>query len=282
MAEMKTPGPLPFVKMSGSGNDFIIIDNRHGIVGGRDRSALARRVCRRHTSVGADGLILIEESDRAAFRWDFYNADGSRADMCGNGGRCAARFAQMEGIVPAELSFETGAGIIAAEVAGTSVKIQLTRPGDYRENIVLDVEGMEYTASFVNTGVPHTVVMVNDVRLVDVPAKGRLIRYHPAFLPAGTNVNFVSVIGPGRLRVRTYERGVEGETLACGTGSVASALVAWKKGFTGAVTAVETAGGEVLTVHIEPDGGAGLPAVYLEGNTIVVCRGEIDPEGYSD
>ena len=280
MAPLKDPAPLPFVKMSGSGNDFILMDNRRGLLDGMDLPTLARIVCRPHTSVGADGLILIEESAAADFRWQFFNSDGSKADMCGNGGRCAARFAHLQGIAPAAMRFETGAGIVSAEVHGPTVKIQLTAPRDLNTELVIEVEGMEYSASFVNTGVPHTVIFVNDVGMVDVAKKGSLIRRHEAFLPGGTNVNFASVIDPGRIRLRTYERGVEGETLACGTGSAATALVAWLRKFTGPRVAVETTGGEILTIHLEPGEGPEQPRVFLEGRTILVCHGAIEPEGY--
>lgn len=280
MAGLTPRGALPFAKMSGSGNDFIIMDSRDGLLEGIDLSLLARRVCRRHTSVGADGLIVIDKSNKAHFKWHFFNSDGSAAEMCGNGGRCAARFAHAEGIAPSSMSFETQAGIISAEVRNDIVKVQLTPPFGYEETIGLEVGEKEYTVSFVNTGVPHVVALLDDVDGVDVLKVGRYIRNHERFQPAGTNVNFAAVTGPDRLRIRTYERGVEGETKACGTGSVASALVAWKKGLAGDVVQVETAGGEILTVHIRSGEGEEYPEVFLEGKTIMVCRGEIDPEAY--
>ncbi len=281
MAALTVPGPLPFAKLSGSGNDFILMDNRRGVLDSLDLPALARNVCRRQLSVGADGLIVIEPSATADFSWRFLNSDGSGADMCGNGGRCAARFAHLLGIAPASMRFETGAGIVAAEVRGPIVKLELTRPRDLKMDMVIAAEGMEYSASFVNTGVPHTVIFVQDVRMVDVEKKGRLIRHHQAFLPAGTNVNFATVLDRGRIRLRTYERGVEGETMACGTGSAATAMVAWRQKLTGPLVEIETSGGEVLIIHIETEGDAEAPRLYLEGKTILVCRGEIDAEAYA-
>jgi diaminopimelate epimerase len=275
MADLKKAKGIPFAKMSGSGNDFILVDDRKGVLAGLDDAELARRVCHRHTGVGADGLIIIEKSDRADFGWRFFNSDGSRADMCGNGGRCAARFARLEGIAGDRMRFETGAGIISAAVAGPVVKIQLTAPKGFEDNIVLVDEGREYTVAFIDTGVPHVVILMGRVEGVDVARVGRSIRNHPRFHPAGTNVNFAAVTGRGSLRLRTYE------TMACGTGSVAGVLVAWRKGLVDEVVAVETSGGEVLTVHVEPGLTPDSPAVHLEGRTIFVCRGIIDPEAFA-
>jgi diaminopimelate epimerase len=281
VAPLTPASPLPFAKLSGSGNDFLLLDGRRGELDGFDLPELARRACARHTGVGADGLIVIQGSGVADFGWQFFNSDGSRAEMCGNGGRCAARYAFLQGIAPASMRFETAAGIIAARVEGARVTIQLTPPRDFREGLLLEVEGMEYQASFVNTGVPHTVLLFNDAGLVDVASHGRFIRFHPAFAPAGTNVNFVSVAGEGEIRVRTYERGVEGETLACGTGAVASAYVAWRRGLVAPPVRAVTSGGEVLTVHLRETGDGGPPEVLLEGATTLICRGEITPETFT-
>ncbi len=288
MAGLSARGPLPFAKMSGSGNDFILMNDIHeggrgGRLAGLDLAELARRVCSRHTGVGADGLIVIEPAAAAEadFGWRFFNADGSQAGMCGNGGRCAARYAFQEGIAPAAMTFETGAGLIAAEVKGSRVRIQLTRPKDYRPDIVLDVEGKAYSVDFVDTGVPHAVVFVEDPGEAPVERVGRAIRRHPRFAPAGTNVNFAAVRDRGHLRVRTYERGVEAETLACGTGSVASVLTAWKRDLAGTEAEVETRGGERLRVIISPEPGQEYPRVFLEGETIFICRGVIEPEAYA-
>jgi len=263
---------IPFWKMSGSGNDFIVIDNRRGLVPAGEGPALARRLCARGFSVGADGLILIERSREADFAWRFYNADGSEPAMCGNGGRCAARFAFLKGIAPARMRFMTGAGLISAEVKGDRVKLQLPLPSGYRERVAVTVDGRRLEPGFLVVGVPHAVVEAAALEQVPVAEWGRSLRHDPAFGPAGTNVNFFSVEGPRRLRVRTYERGVEAETLACGTGSVATALVAAAAGLVTSPVTVVTSGGEELTVHFRRRGGE-YGEVFLEGKADVVYEG---------
>jgi diaminopimelate epimerase len=221
---------IEFYKMSGSGNDFILIDNRDGSLAVGDIIAFVKSVCERKVSVGADGLIVIESSDRADFKWRFFNADGSEVEMCGNGGRCAARFALLNGIAGEKMSFETVAGIIDAEVRGDIAKIRLTEPHTLVMDERIEVNGRDLSVNSVNTGVPHVVHFADDVEGFDVFSTGRAIRYHEHYRPAGTNANFAAVVDDHTLRVRTYERGVEDETLACGTGSVASALIAAQKG----------------------------------------------------
>jgi diaminopimelate epimerase len=186
---------LPFVKMHASGNDFIVIDNRMGIFHG-DLPEMVAKLCRRRYSVGADGLILIEDSALADFRWRFFNADGSEVAMCGNGSRCAARFAFMKGIAGSRLAFDTLAGIIRAEVKDDSVKVQLTQPYDYRPRLSLDVgDACPLEAEYINTGVPHVVYFVEDLESMDVHGLGARTRYHDMFAPGGTNANFVWVHG---------------------------------------------------------------------------------------
>jgi len=238
---------IEFYKMNGSGNDFILIDNRQGAVAAvGDIVAFVKTVCERKVSVGADGLILIERSDRVDFKWRFFNADGSEVEMCGNGGRCAARFAFLKGIAGANVSFETVAGIIDAEVKGNVVKLRLTDPHDLVIDDQILIEDHKLFVNSINTGVPHVVYFVRDVDDFDVFSTGRTIRYHEHYRPAGTNANFASVIDGHTLKVRTYERGVEDETLACGTGSVASALVAARKGLVESPVDVLVRSGEVL------------------------------------
>ena len=264
---------IRFAKMHGSGNDFVVIDNRDQVVPAADAPEAARIFCRRKFGVGADGLILIENSDKADFRWGFYNADGSEAEMCGNGGRCAARFAFLNGIAPADMTFETLAGTISAQVKGNRVKLELSLPHGLFLDRALDVAGDEVVVSFINTGVPHVVVMVDDIETAPVSELGRTLRNHDFFAPDGANVNFVSA-GDGRLYVRTYERGVEDETLACGTGSVAAALVASMKGMAGSPVDVVTRGRETLRVYhrVNRDSGA-IAEVFLEGGAVLVYQG---------
>jgi diaminopimelate epimerase len=265
---------IRFFKMSGAGNDFIVIDNRLGIINHDNCADFVSRVCRRGVSVGADGVILIENSDNADFKWHFFNADGSEAEMCGNGARCAARFAFLEGIAGEKLSFETLAGVINAEVLGHRVKLGMSMPHGLELDIRLPIEGKEYTVNFINTGVPHTVKFVQELENYDVHKMGKAIRFHPHFQPAGTNANFVVVRDRSHIDIRTYERGVEDETLACGTGSVAAALVAAAKGLVDSPVNLRTRSGGVLTVHFDKD-GTDFRNVYLEGEARVVYEGHL-------
>ena len=270
---------VDFYKMSGSGNDFILIDNRDGSAAIADWSAFAKRVCEPRISLGADGLIVVVPSDKADFRWLFYNADGSEAEMCGNGGRCAARFAFLKDIAQKRMSFETRAGIIDAEVHERIVKLRLTDPSVPVIDYTLQVAGRDLAMNNINTGVPHAVHYVEDIEGIDVFAYGREIRRHAHYQPAGTNANFVKVIDRGTIQVRTYERGVEAETLACGTGAVASALISAWRGLVDAPVAVRVRSGETLKIYFEKN-NRGFEKVYLEGGTTLVCKGELLPEGY--
>jgi len=270
---------IPFSKLSGSGNDFILVDNRNGRLSPEALPETARRLCRRKFSVGADGLIAIEGSETADFRWQFFNADGSSAEMCGNGGRCAARFAAARGVAGERLCFETLAGTIHAEVSGTRVKLQLPPPGEFEPDRELLLDPVPVRASCLNTGVPHAVVCVEDVDAVDVEALGSRIRYHELFRPAGTNVDFIQRREGDRISMRTYERGVEGETLACGTGAVASACVASHAWGMASPVEVRTRGGERLTVFFSRDPETGrFGDLHLEGETIWVFDGTTTEE----
>ncbi len=265
---------IPFFKMHGGGNDFVLLDHRARFIPESGQPAFARRVCHRQVGVGADGLILLENSEKADFRWRFYNADGSEPEMCGNGGRCAARFAVLQGLAPAALSFETLAGIINAQVNGRRVRLEMAGVGDLKLEQTIPLDGETLTGHFVRVGVPHVVIPVADLEQVPVAAWGREVRFHPLFAPAGTNVDFVCFGGPRELFMRTYERGVEDETLACGTGAVAAALVAARLGRAASPATVHTRGGEALTVHFQPQGDA-FTGVALEGEALVVCQGEL-------
>ncbi len=266
--------------MSGCGNDFIVIDNRSGIFGKADPKAFIRDVCRRRLSVGADGLILIEDSDTADFKWRFYNSDGSRAEMCGNGARCAARFASIHNIAGQQMAFITDAGRIDAEICGTGVKIKITDPSPIEDGIILDTGGDEsLNVSTVNTGVPHVVIPVPDANAADLGYLGPKIRFHQQFAPAGTNVNVMSPAKDNMIIVRTYERGVEDETLACGTGVVACALVAARQMHAESPIRAQTKSGGVLTIHFTRKGEK-FVRVFLEGDARIICRGEILEEAY--
>lgn len=268
-----------FMKMSGSGNDFILIDHRESFLDEDGMKDFIRRVCRRRVSIGADGLILIERSKKADFRWRFFNADGSEAEMCGNGGRCAARFAWLKGISGSSLKFETLAGILSAEVDGKRVKLELTKPHSVKLDEAILVEGKEQTLSSINTGVPQVGLFLEDLEGLDIIRIGRAIRYHPHFAPSGTNVNFVRLEKGSQLSIRTYERGVEDETLACGTGAVASALIAAFKGLVRSPVSIRTRGGEALMVHFEIEGKE-VARVFLEGDVHIIYEGEMWEEAY--
>jgi diaminopimelate epimerase len=275
---------IAFAKMSGAGNDFIIIDHHRGDLDLPDLATLARRVCRRKHSVGADGLIVIEPAQsRADFRWRFFNADGSRAEMCGNGARCAARFAYLNCIAGRKLCFETDAGTIFAQVMGARVSIRMTEPRDLAMDQVLALSGEALAYSFINTGVPHVVLDVHDVAPVDVAGLGRQIRFHPRFAPRGTNVNFVALGQHGILAIHTYERGVEDETLACGTGNVAAAIVMAGKHHLPRPLQLVTRSGSRLTVDFAGDPrGTTIDDVRLAGDARLIYEGRLHPQAWDD
>ena len=268
---------VTFYKMSGSGNDFILVDNRTGIVDEEDLGPFVASICRRKLSVGADGVILIEASERADFKWRFFNADGGEAEMCGNGGRCAARLAYLKGIAGPSLSFETESGIIRAEVTGGRVKLEMPTPTLPELDYPLNVEAETFTASHITVGVPHVVIWVTDLEAKPVFSVGRSIRHHERFAPAGTNVNFAKQLDDGTFALRTYERGVEDETLACGTGSVATALIAATKGMTSSPAVLHTRGGEALKVFFDRS-AEGFDSVFLEGEARVIYEGKLSKE----
>lgn len=268
--------PIAFWKMNGAGNDFIVIDHRKPLIPVERMAEFARLVCRRKFSVGADGLFLLEPSQVADFRWRFFNADGSEAEMCGNGARCVARFAYMNGLAAARMRFETLAGIIDASVADTQVTIRMPAPHSLQLDVEVEAAGQGWTVHSVNTGVPHLVVFVDDLDRVDVDALGRTFRYHARFAPAGTNVNFVAR-DKERLAIRTYERGVEAETMACGTGATAAAVVAVARGLAASPVQLTTRGGVPLRVQFSGDGPA-ADHVLLRGPAHLVYRGELTVE----
>ncbi len=274
--------PLPFTKMSGAGNDFIVIDHRRALIPEAEQAGFAKKVCRRMFSVGADGLILIENSDLADFRWRFYNGDGSVAEMCGNGARCAARFAYKNKIAGVRMSFETLAGIIEAEIENDdTVRLRMTPPFDFRTHLTLTLDGQEKTLSFVNSGVPHAVLFMGADENIPVREWGKIVRFHPLFQPAGTNVNFVQKIAANTLHVRTYERGVEDETMACGTGAVASALFAALDGLACSPVNIITSGGERLTIFFDLHPDLNAPRaenVFLQGPARIIYEGLVTTE----
>jgi diaminopimelate epimerase len=270
---------IPFMKMSGSGNDFILVDHRKPLLDVKRMKKFAQKVCRRRVSVGADGIIFIERSKQADFKWRFFNADGSEAEMCGNGGRCAARFAYLKGIAGSSLTFETLAGILSAHVNGRRVKLEMTKPYGLKLDEKISIKGKRVRISSINTGVPHAALFLKSLENVDVVRMGRSIRNHSRYAQRGTNANFVKVESSSRLSVRTYERGVEDETLACGTGAVASALIAAFKGLVRSPVSIRTRGGEVLTVYFEIEGDK-VKRVFFEGDVHIIYEAEMWEEAY--
>jgi diaminopimelate epimerase len=291
---------VSFAKLSGAGNDFVVIDNRENVIqippnpplqGGNctgrpsqegkypvDEADFVRKICARRVSVGADGLLLVENSDVADFKMRYFNSDGSEVETCGNGARCIARFAYVEKIVSSsEMNFETRAGIYGAQVMKDNVKLRMGDATGMKLNFPLtlsDGQGMTrpYTVSFVNTGVPHTVFFVDDLDAVDVVKLGRETRCHGDFQPEGTNANFVRVRDAGALDIRTYERGVEDETLACGTGCIAAAIIAAAVGEASSPVVAHTRGGYPLKIYFTLE-SQGAKEVFLEGDARVIYRG---------
>jgi diaminopimelate epimerase len=265
---------LRFSKMNGAGNDFVMIDNRLGDLHlAPDQIA---KICDRHRGVGADGVLVLERASNGAdFRMRYYNADGGEAEMCGNGARCFARYASHIAGPKEKLSFETPAGVIGATLQDELVRLEMSEPRDLRLGITVPLPERQVPAHFVNSGVPHVVVPVDDLENADVRGLGAAIRRHEMFAPKGANVNFLKERGERQIAIRTYERGVEGETLACGTGVVASALVfAALKNVNGPI-GVLVRGGNELQVGFDKTGDQ-FSNVTLTGPADFVFEGTID------
>jgi diaminopimelate epimerase len=268
---------LAFSKMAGGGNDFVVIDNRAAkIVDGSD---LARRICTRALSVGADGLILVESSARATFRMRYYNSDGSLGAFCGNGTRCAARFAFLNVIAGRKMTIETDAGIVSAEIGeGGQVTIALPPPHAFKQQRPLEVGERLVRGSSIMVGVPHYVVFLRgDLWQQEIVPLGRAIRMHPELAPDGANVNFVVVRDERSIEVRTYERGVEAETLSCGSGVVASAVTSALFGRVQSPVSVFTRSGITYEVTFEIRNGY-PDDVKLRGDARLIYRATMTPE----
>jgi len=265
---------LRFTKMNGAGNDFILFDNRTRDID-LDRNQIAQ-LCDRHRGIGADGILLLEKpTNRADFRMRYFNADGGEAEMCGNGARCFARFANKVGAEKPEISFETPAGVISAELKGDLVTLRMTEPTDLRLNVDLPMATENKTVHFINSGVPHVVIPITKIDDADVRHEGAAIRHHKMFSPNGANVNFIEKRGANKIAIRTFERGVEDETLACGTGIVASALIFAASENTNGPINVIARGGDELEVGFEKSGER-FHNVTLTGPAEFVFEGEIE------
>ena len=266
---------LHFWKMNGAGKDFVMLDNRDLSV--RLTKEQIASLCDRHRGVGADGMLLVEPAtDGGDFKMRYYNADGGEAEMCGNGARCYGRFVNMlhQNSLKAG-GFETLAGMISAEFEGDQVRINMSAPYNLKLNQPLDVAGERLAVHSINTGVPHAVVFVDDLDIVDVRKLGAGLRYHEAFAPKGTNANFVKVLGPNSISIRTYERGVEDETLACGTGMVACGLIHHELAGVPSPVSVKVKGGDTLRIGFEETQPHEYQNVTLFGPADFVFEGDV-------
>ena len=266
---------IAFHKMAASGNDFIVVDNRKRVV--RNANRFASDACRPHAGVGADGVLLIETSRKADFFMRILNSDGSEAEACGNGYRCVSLYARNMLGLSKRVRFETLSGTVETELVSLNgkrarVRVKMARPTRYEAGVSFTVNRRVLKGAFIDTGVPHVVMFTDRLDQVAVTKLGPAIRYHNRFKPRGTNVNFVEVTGPSALAIRTYERGVEDETLACGTGTVASAAVAHLTHRVQAPVQVKTKSGEVLTVSFGRSGNK-IKSVCLEGGAEFVFEG---------
>ena len=268
---------IPFEKMHGSGNDFIVISHKVLTDTSADLPAFVQGVCRRGTSVGADGVIVIGPSDAADFSWQYINADGSDGDMCGNGAMVGARYAVNHGLAGSPCSFVTPAGIVRAEVDGERVSLQMMDAQQVALGLHFEAQpGTEFDHYML--GVPHVVGFVEDADAIKhLETVGRTIRNDARLQPLGANVNLIHQVNETTIRMRTYERGVEAETLACGTGAVCSAIAANRRGMVQQPVSVRVSSGMVLTVSWRDDGDTATD-VRLAGSARTVARGTILPE----
>ncbi|WP_448522805.1 diaminopimelate epimerase [Pseudothermotoga sp.] len=276
---------IRFVKMNGAGNDFIVIDNRENVLKDFDINHFVRMVCRRGKALGADGLMLLEHSDLADFKMRYFNSDGSEGEMCGNGARCIARFANLIGVAGQKMRFETIAGIHEATIVGEEVQIMFPdlKVNNFKLFQKHDFGFGPIEYHFGTVGVPHVVIFHQNVESMENELLlnwGRKIRYALDVFPRGTNVNFVEVVGPSRIIIRTYERGVENETLACGTGSIASSIVSFLIHAVEPPVSVKARGGELKVGFERRDNE--FKKVYLQGDARVVAEGYILPDALKE
>lgn len=269
---------LQFYKMTGAGNDFVMVDNRDLVLSRVLTRDVIASLCDRRFGIGADGLIAVEPAcGQGDVRMRYYNSDGGEAEMCGNGARCFTAFVHfLTSGAMSSVHFETMAGIVAGTVhEDASVTVQLTTPKDMKLNVMPATELVPAPVHFLNTGVPHAVAYLPSVDDLDIKKCGAFLRYHQTFAPAGTNANFATILSPQHLKLRTYERGVEDETLACGTGMTATALL--HAALTGAPSPIrlDVAGGDTLQVAFERTADNAFSNVTLTGPARIVFRGEV-------
>ena len=270
---------VEFAKMSGAGNDFVVIDNRSSVI--KDGINFARNICDRHWSVGADGLLLLESSERASYRMMYYNADGSYGGMCGNGARCIAIFARTKNIVNSNHTFEALDHIYSASIDDENVTIQMKNPIFIKLNQHLLIGKKNISYHSIDTGSPHIVIdsrelsKKKDFDKFDVQRWGKILRWHKKFAPGGTNVNFIKIVEDNVIQLRTFERGVEAETLSCGTGSVAAAIIAYKKWkLHKPITVIPTS--KVPLIINFDEVGRNIQNVKLKGPAVITFTGSLD------
>jgi diaminopimelate epimerase len=261
---------LKFTKLSATGNDFILIDNRDGKLSGEEHEFF-HQICRRRQSVGADGILLIEKSDRYHFSLRYYNSDGHIGEMCGNGARAAAYYAFVHKFAPADVTFDVLGVGYEASVQENWVKLSMPPPVEIREYPRIVEEPDFQEGGYLNVGVPHYVLFVDDVEKIDVVSIGKKYRHHPAFQPWGTNTNFVQLLDRNTLKIRTYERGVEAETLACGTGTISATILAKLQKDIELPASVYAPGG-MLRVAFDND----MTKILLEGQVKIVYYGSLE------
>ena len=266
---------MKFTKMNGAGNDFVITDNRQSRT--QFTSDDIAFICDRNRGIGADGFMSVEPPENEGdYRMRYYNADGNEAEMCGNGARCFARFVfNCDDEFKDSMKIETIAGIIRANIISDLVQIQLSKPFDLKLNDSITVNDSSEKIHSLNTGVPHAVVFSDNINGINLKENGSLIRNHSLYSPNGTNVNYVKIDEEKNLSIRTYERGVEDETLACGTGMVASALIHHQVNKITPPVQVKVKGGDTLEVSWDYDGNEYFN-VTLTGPALSVFKGEIN------
>ncbi|MBX6331781.1 MAG: diaminopimelate epimerase [Gemmatimonadaceae bacterium] len=265
-----------FFKMSGSGNDFVVFDARTEPAGAIDDPVVIQALCARGTGVGADGLVFIEPATEKAadFRMRYFNADGSRAAMCGNATLCVTRLAADLGAGPREgMRVQTDSGIVTSRMVGASAEVDMAPVHEVRSDVAIELQEGEQRIGYAIPGVPHLVVLCQDVGRIDVMGRGRALRLHPAVRPHGANANFVSRREDGTWSIRTYERGVEAETLACGTGAIASAILLCTWGQSGLDTTLVTRSGRQVSVRLRRHDADWCPT--LRGEARLVFTGEL-------
>ena len=266
-----------FMKMAGGGNDFIMLNGQTSPV--TDPARLAGRACVRGLSIGADGLIIVSaDSTEADVRMLYFNSDGSRADFCANGTRCAARFAFLEGLAQRTMTIEADCGVVTATVlADDRVRLSVAGPKNVELEKKLELEDATITGAHLEVGVPHFVELVDDLWDLDVASRGRAVRRHPDLQPAGANANFISIRGRNRLDIRTFERGVEGETLSCGSGVIASVAASALSGRVDSPVTVRNRSGVEYEASFKRTPDA-LSSLELTGDARVVYEGTMTAE----